>query len=42
MQNPTFVQENETDKLLLDFDIQTDPLISAWRPDLIITNKKKR
>ena len=25
-----------------DFDIQTDRLISAWRPDLIIINIKKR
>ena len=31
-----------TQKLLYDFDIQTDHLISARRPDLIIINKKKR
>ena len=36
MPNPTFILENETRKLLWDFDIQTDPLISARRPDLII------
>ena len=40
--NPAFVQENDTHKLLWDFDIHTDHLISARRPDLIIINKKKR
>ena len=34
--------ENETHKFLLDFDIQTDPPISARRPDLAIINKKKK
>ena len=42
MHNPEPVLENDTHKLLWDFDIQTDPLISARRPDLIIINKKKR
>ena len=42
MQNPAPVLENDTHKLLLDFDIQTDHLISARRPDLIIINKKKK
>ena len=45
MHNPAFILENDTHKLLLDFDIQTDRLISARRPDLIIinnNNKKKR
>ena len=28
------VLENETQKLLWDFEIQTDPLISARQPDL--------
>ena len=36
------VQENETHKLPWDFEIQTDHLISARRPDLVIVNKKKR
>ena len=36
MQNPASVLENETNKLLWDFGIQTDHLISARRPDLII------
>ena len=35
------VLENDTHKLLWDFNIQTDHLISARRPDLIIINKKK-
>ena len=39
--NPAFVQGNDTHKLLWDFDIQMDHLILAWRPDLIIIDKKK-
>ena len=46
MHNLASVLENDTYKLLRDFDIQTDHLISARRPDLIIinkqTNKKKK
>ena len=42
MHNLAPVQENDSHKLLSDFDIQTDPLISAWRADLIIINKKKK
>ena len=42
MHNPASVLENDTHKLLWDFDIQTDHLISARRPDLIIINKKKK
>ena len=41
MHNPAPVLENNTHKLLWDFDKQTDHLISARRPDLIIINKKK-
>ena len=33
---------NNNNKLLWDFDIHTDHLISARRTDLIIINKKKR
>ena len=40
--NPPAVLENDTNKLLWDFDIHTDHLISARSPDLIIINKKKR
>ena len=35
---PTTVLENDTHKLLWDFDIQTDHLISARRLNLIIIN----
>ena len=42
MHNPAPVLENDMHKLLWDFDIQTDHLISARRPDLIIINNKKR
>ena len=42
MHNPAPVLENDTHKLLWDFDIQTDHLISARRPDLIIINNKKK
>ena len=33
MHNPEPVQENDTHKLLWDFDIQTDHLISAQKPE---------
>ena len=42
MHNPAPVLENDSHKLLWDFDIQMDQLIPAKRPDLIIINKKKR
>ena len=42
MHNPAPFQENDMHKLLWDFDIHTDHLISARRPDLIIINKEKR
>ena len=42
MHNPVTVQENNTHKLLWDFNIHTDHLISTRRPDLIIINRKKR
>ena len=42
MHNPAPLLENATHKLLWDFNIQTDHLILAKRPDLIIINKKKR
>ena len=40
--NPAPVLENDTHKLLWDFDIQTDHLISARRPDLIVINTHKK
>ena len=41
MHNPAPVLENDTHKLLWDFNIQTDHLISARRSDLIMIKKKK-
>ena len=41
MPKPESVLENETQKFLWDFEIQTDHLISARRPDLVIANKKQ-
>ena len=41
MHNPAPVLENNTHKLLWDFDIRMDHLISARRPELLIINKKK-
>ena len=40
--NPAPVLENDTHKLLWDFNIQTDQLIPARRPDLIIIKKTKK
>ena len=42
MHNPAPVLENDAHKLLWDFDIHTDHLISTRRSDLTIINKKKR
>ena len=42
MRNQESIQEIETHKILWDFEIQTDHLISARRPDLMIVKKKKR
>ena len=42
MHNPEPVLENNTHKILWDFDIHTNHLISARRPHLIIINKRKR
>ena len=42
MYNPAPVLENDSHKLLWDFNIQTDHLIPARRPDLIIIKKKMR
>ena len=41
MHNLAPVLENNTHKLLWDFDIHTDHLISARRQDLIIINQRK-
>ena len=42
MHNLAPVLENDSHKLLWDFNIQTDHLILARRPDLIIINKKTK
>ena len=42
MHNPAPVLENDTHKLLWDFNIETDHLIPSRREDLIIINNKKR
>ena len=42
MHNPASVLENETQKLFRDFEVQTDHLILARRPDQVIINKKKK
>ena len=42
MHNPAPLLENDSYKLLWDFNIQTDHLIPARRPNLIIINKKKK
>ena len=41
MHNPTHFLENNTHKIIWDFDSHTDQLISVRRPDLIIINKKR-
>ena len=42
MHNPASILEIDTHKLLWDFDIHTDHLISARRPGLIIINNNKK
>ena len=42
MHNQAPVLENDSHKLLWDFNIQTDHLTPARRPELIIINKKKK
>ena len=39
---PASVPKNDTHKFQEDFDKETDHLILARRPDLIVINKKKR
>ena len=42
MHKPAPVLENDSLKLLWDFNIQTDHLIPARRPDIIIINNKNK
>ena len=39
---PDTVVENDNHKILWDFDVQTDHIIEARRPDLIIINKEEK
>ena len=41
MHNPASVLENDMHKLLWDCNIQTDHLIPARRPELLIINKRR-
>ena len=40
MPNPELFLEDEVHKILWDFEIQTDHVISARRPEIVIVNKK--
>ena len=42
MHNLGSILENEMHKILWDFEVQMDHLISARQPDLVIVNQKKR
>ena len=42
MSKHKYVLENETHKILCNFEIQTDRLIQNRRPDLVLINKKNR
>ena len=42
MHNPEFVLENKTQRIQWDFEIQTNHLISARRPNLVKVRKKKK
>ena len=40
--NPEYILEDDTHKILRDFEIQIDYIISARSPDLVRTEKKNR
>ena len=42
MHKPESIQENETHKILKDFEIPTDPLIQVGRTDLVLINNKQK
>ena len=42
MYNPESVQEKETHKFPWDFEMQSDQLILARQPDIVIVNKKRQ
>ena len=39
---PESVLENEDCNILWDFSVQTDHVIEAWRPDLVVVDQKER
>ena len=41
MHKPEFFPENKMHKILVDFEIRTDHLISPWWPGLVIIHNKK-
>ena len=41
MRNLESVQENETHKILWNFEIETDHLVLTRRPNLVTVNKKE-
>ena len=41
MHNLEYILENGMYKLLWDFEIKMDHLISAWPPSLVVVNKKE-
>ena len=42
MHKPESFLENETHKIIWDFEVQTDHLIPARRPDLVLIDKKRK
>ena len=42
MHKPKYVLENKTHEILSDFEMQTDHLIPARKPDLALINKRKK
>ena len=40
--DPESILENKDYKILWDFSIQADHVIEAWRPDLVVVDKKER
>ena len=42
MHKPEFVLENETHKILKDFEIQTDQQIMTRKTDMVLFNKEKK
>ena len=42
MHKPEFSLENETHKILWDFEIQTNHLVLAKRPDQVIIYKRRK